>query len=432
MTDPEWVRDVIWWQVYPLGFLGATDGRAEPAPRLRRLEPWLDELLALGANGLALGPIFASSTHGYDTVDHLQIDPRLGTGDDFDALVRQCRERGIRLLLDGVFNHVGRDFFAFRDVRENGRESHYANWFHIDWDADGADGFGYQDFEGHWALVALNHDEPQVVDFVTRVMRHWLDRGADGWRLDAAYAVPLDFWAAVSAAVRETHPEVWLVGEVIHGDYPAFATRGGLNSVTAYELWKAIWSSLNDVNFFELDWTLRRHAELTQVLRAMTFVGNHDVTRIASQLTDERLLPLALVVLFTAPGVPSVYAGDEHAFRGVKEDREGGDDAVRPAFPDRPGDLRGGDDTRSLHQELIGLRRRHRWLHAAQLEVVEVANAQIGYRLRSGDENLLVLLHAADGPAHFEIGAAELIAGSESARGVPGVIDGIGWAVLTE
>ena len=203
----------------------------------------------------------------------------------------------------------------------NGRSSAWAQWFHIDWDADGYDGFGYRSFEGHGGLVALNHDLPAVADYVESVMLHWLDRGIDGWRLDAAYAVPLDFWRRVTDRVRERYPDAWFVGEVIHGDFPEFVEQGGLDSVTQYELWKSIWSSLNDGNFFELDWTLKRHLEFCQVFVPMTFIGNHDVTRIASQLTDPRLLPLALVVLFTVPGVPSIYYGDEQAFRGVKQDR---------------------------------------------------------------------------------------------------------------
>ena len=176
-------------------------------------------MIELGCNGLALGPIFASESHGYDTVDHYRIDPRLGTGADFDRLAEACRARGIRVLLDGVFNHVGRGFPGFRDVLEHGRGSRYASWFRLDFAAsDAPDGFGYADFEGHRGLVALNHAEPQVADYVSDVMRHWLDRGAAGWRLDAAYRVPAEFWHEVAGRVRRDHPEAWLLGEVIHGE----------------------------------------------------------------------------------------------------------------------------------------------------------------------------------------------------------------------
>jgi len=264
---PDWPEYAIWWQLHPISFTGAeptalvnpaladpaladpalADPAAEPtaggptapawtapgpawtvpAPRLGRIEAWLDYLVELGCNGLALGPVFASESHGYDTVDHYRIDPRLGTDADFDHLVAQCQGRGVRLLLDGVFNHVGRGFRAFQDVLAHGRSSPYASWFRLDFDAPGPDGpdgpggFGYTDFEGSRNLVALNHAEPAVQDYVADVMRHWLHRGASGWRLDAAYAVPLTFWRTVTDRVRAGHPDAWLAGEVLHGDYLA-------------------------------------------------------------------------------------------------------------------------------------------------------------------------------------------------------------------
>ena len=293
---PTWTDSVIWWQVFPLGFTDA-EKSALPADapvthRLPQLIEWLDYLIELGCNGLALNPIFAAETHGYDIVDHFAVDSRLGDDADIDALIAACHQRGVRVLFDGVFNHVGRAFPGFADVLEQREKSAWAQWFHIDWDADGYDGFGYRSFEGHGGLVALNHDLPAVADYVESVMLHWLDRGIDGWRLDAAYAVPLEFWRRVTDRVREKYPDAWFVGEVIHGDFPEFVQQGGLDSVTQYELWKSTWSSLNDGNFFELDWTLKRHLEFCQVFVPMTFIGNHDVTRIASQLTDPRLLPL--------------------------------------------------------------------------------------------------------------------------------------------
>jgi cyclomaltodextrinase len=224
-------------------------------------------------------------------------------------------------------------------------------------------------------------------------MGHWLERGADGWRLDAAYAVPPGFWADVLPRVRRAHPGAYLVGEVIHGDYGAFVRETGMHAVTQYELWKAIWSSLNDRNLFELAWALDRHNGYLDDFAPLTFVGNHDVTRIASRLDDERHLAHALVVLCTVGGTPSIYYGDEHAFRGVKEERAGGDDAVRPAFPAGPEDLAPhGLPAFRLHQELIGLRRRHPWLHRARTEVVELANERMVYRSSSEGNRLTVTL----------------------------------------
>jgi glycosidase len=409
--------------------------------------PWLDYLVELGCNGLALNPVFASESHGYDIVDHFVIDARLGDDGDIDELIRACHDRGVRVLFDGVFNHVGRGFPGFVDVLSHGRSSTWADWFHIDWEDDGrnsegsnsegGDGFGYRTFEGHGGLVALNHNSPAVADYVVSVMKHWLERGVDGWRLDAAYAVPLPFWRQVTDRVRERFPDAWFVGEVIHGDFPDWVREGGLDSVTQYELWKSIWSSLSDGNFFELDWTLKRHLEFCQAFSPLTFLGNHDVTRIASKLTDIRLLDHALVLLFTLPGVPSVYYGDEQGFRGVKEERFGGDDAIRPAFPADPGSLaREGWPIYRLHQRLIGLRRREQWLTSARVDVLELANQQMSFRLSGDGQQLIVLLNIADASFEFADGAGELLAADDStsldqdADASGFTVAGYGWAIV--
>lgn len=391
----------IWWQIYPLGFVGAFPADQPPSAdehRLRRIVGWLDHAVQLGASGLALGPIFASRTHGYDTTDHFRIDPRLGDDDDFDHLVSEARRRGLRILLDGVFNHVGTDFARYR----HGDTS----WFH-----QRPNGFGT--FEGHGELITLNHANPEVVAYTADVMAHWLRRGADGWRLDAAYAVPDRFWAQVLPSVRQEFPEAWFVGEVIHGDYSGTVSASTFDSVTQYELWKAIWSSLNDGNFHELDWALKRHNEFLETFVPLTFVGNHDVTRIASQLENSAHLEHALVLLLTTGGTPSIYAGDESAYRGVKEERRGGDDAVRPEFTDAPED----SDSLRLHQYLIGLRRRHPWLHTAKTFPLLLTNTRYVYRTSAGSESLIVALNIDDAPlslapADLELASGRVIAGS--------------------
>ncbi|MGY1802473.1 alpha-amylase family protein [Blastococcus sp. SYSU D00922] len=433
-TEPGWVQDAIWWHVYPLGFVGAERASAPDQPvvhRLCHLAAWLDHAVELGASGLALGPVFASETHGYDTTDHLRVDPRLGDDADLDALIAACRERGLRVLLDGVFNHVGRGHPAFRAVLEQGPSAPTAAWFRLRWPEAGGPP-EYDDFEGHSALVALNHDEPAVADHVVEVMCHWLDRGVDGWRLDAAYAVPARFWAGVADRVRERHPDAYLMGEVIHGDYPRFVAAAHLDAVTQYELWKAVWSSLNDANFFELDAALSRHGGFLDSFVPFTFLGNHDVTRIASRLTDERHLAHALVVLLTTGGTPAVYAGDEHAFRGVKEDRAGGDDAVRPPFPATPGELSPlGLPTYALHQELIGLRRRHRWLHAARTRTLHLANEQLVYEAVGDGGRLVVALSVGERPVEVPAkGAGAVLAGAAEVVGGRVRLAPHGWAVL--
>jgi glycosidase len=431
MTDPAWVEHAVWWQVYPLGFVGAFPADPPPAAdehRLRRIAAWFDHALELGASGIALGPVFASATHGYDTIDHYRIDPRLGDDADFDDLVEQARGRGLRVLLDGVFNHVGTGFGRHRDAVAGGDDS----WFR-----KGRDGFAT--FEGHDGLITLNHRNPEVVDYVVDVMLHWLRRGADGWRLDAAYAVPDEFWARVLPRVRDEFPEAWFVGEVIHGDYAGTVSASTFDSVTQYELWKAIWSSLNDANFHELDHALTRHDEFLDAFVPLTFIGNHDVTRIASQLSDERYVGHALALMLTIGGTPSVYAGDEWAYRGVKEERFGGDDAVRPEFPADPSKSRHlGHDTFRLHQHLIGVRRRNPWLHGARTTSLRLANSQYVYRSSAGDDALVVALNVDDSPmrmslSEFGIDNGRLVAGS----GAPAetVVDHLdvephGWAIV--
>jgi glycosidase len=421
----DWIRHAVWWQVYPLGATGAErdalpDG-APPVPRLAQLQAWLPHLVGLGCNGLALGPVFESSTHGYDTVDHLRVDRRLGTEQDLIDLVDACHATGVRVLLDGVFNHVSRDFPRFREVRELGPAAAAASWFHVDADADGPDGFGYRDFEGHSALVALDHGNPEVADHVAQVMTYWTDRGVDAWRLDAAYAVPPAFWREVLPRVRERHPDVWVVGEVLHGDYADYVAESGIDSVTQYELWKAVWSALNDRNLFELAHALTRHADMVATFLPQTFVGNHDVTRLASRLDDHRHLPLALALLFALPGVPTVYYGDEFALRGVKEDRAGGDDAVRPRLPES--DAPPGPEAAAvadLHRLLIGVRRRHPWLVDATIETPDVlTNEVLAVRLTAGEDVLGVVLNVGDAPADvvLPVRALRVVAGSAGLRG---------------
>jgi cyclomaltodextrinase / maltogenic alpha-amylase / neopullulanase len=416
-----WADHAILWQVYPLGFTGA-ERAALPADepvrhRLRHLEAWLDYAVELGCNGLLLGPVFAAQTHGYDTTDHFRIDARLGDEADFDALVAAAGQRGLRLILDGVFNHVGREFPAFKAAVAGGPGAPAARWFRRT-----PDGSDYAVFEGHGQLVELDHDEPAVLSYVIEVMTHWLGRGAGGWRLDAAYAVPPSFWAKAVPAVREAFPGAWFLGEMIHGDYAAYATEAGLDSITQYEVWKAVWSSLNDRNFYELDHALGRHNAFMDGELAQTFVGNHDVSRLATILNDDRHFSHALAVLCCIGGVPSVYYGDEQGFRGLKENREGGDDAIRPAFPASPAELPpGGWRYYRLHQRLIGFRRRHPWLVRARTAAEHVASSALALRLRGEGEGeqALLLLNTGDAEFRFDVDARGLSVAETAEAGAP-------------
>jgi cyclomaltodextrinase len=443
---PEWTEHIIWWHVYPLGFVGAdtsgadasgADPHASPVPRLRRLEPWLDHLVALGANGLALGPVFASSSHGYDTADYHRVDPRLGDTADLEHLIAEAHVRGIRVMLDGVFNHVGRSFAPLVAALADPGAPENALFRR---EADGS----LATFEGHDALVALEHTDPAVVELVTDVMCSWLDRGADAWRLDAAYAMPAGFWAQVLPRVRVRHPDVLIVGEVLHGDYAGVVSAATLDSVTQYELWQAIWHATSEANFFELDWALQRHNDFVGAFVPYTFVGNHDVTRIASQLPDERHHAHAIVLLLTLGGMPSVYYGDEVGLRAVKEERVGGDDAIRPEYPadvDRLAEEAGqtGTAVLALHRELVALRRRHPWLVRASSSALALANETYVYEV-SGEAagssgRLVVALNLSDAALTVTAESARagvVLAGQADASDGAFTLPAHGWAVLGE
>ena len=399
---PSWIRDAICWQVYPLGFCGAPRRREDligqgyggadgenVVHRLGRLHGWLDHLLGLGANVLLLNPIFDSVSHGYDTLEHRRLDPRLGDDRDVDALIAACHERGIRVVLDGVFNHVSDHHPVARAAIAAGPDSE--DGARIRW----SEGSPYG-FEGNADLIELDLTDAVVQDRIVEIMGRWLERGADGWRLDAMYAAGADAWAPILQRVRAAHPEAWILGEVIHGDYPGIAEGSGADSITQYELWKAIWSSLHDHNLFELAHALGRHQEFLDAAggaHPLTFLGNHDTTRIATQLPDGRDLAAAYALLALLPGIPAIYAGDEFGAAALKEDRAGGDDAIRPWFPDSPDDVAAAasagqsapGDPHALqllkpeasgrilevHQRLFSLRRRERWLATASVRVDE-------------------------------------------------------------
>lgn len=362
---------VIWWHVYPLGATGAPirdRGGDDAGHRLTQLTGWLDYLIELGCNGLLLGPIFESVGHGYDTLDHYRIDARLGDDADFDRLIAECEKRGINVMLDGVFNHVARTH---------------------PWVAEGL--AGDTDWEGHGELATLHHADERVKDAVADIMCHWLRRGIAGWRLDVAYAVPPEFWRDVLGRVRAEFPDAMFLGEVIHGDYAAIAAAGTLDAVTQYELWKGIWSSLVDENFWELAHALERHTAIAGRVLPNTFIGNHDVDRIASKV-GQRKAVLALAVLMCVPGMPSIYYGDEQGFEGERSEGFSADDSVRPPLPASPGELSPlGGWIFTEHQKLIGLRRRHPWLTHAQVEVLDKTNGTISFEARGGEGERLQL-----------------------------------------
>ncbi|AYX81402.1 alpha-amylase [Corynebacterium sp. HMSC055G02] len=386
---PEWSKWAIGWHVYPLGFVGAPirekDRGAAPGNRIHKLIDWLPYVQELGLNVLQLAPVFESTSHGYDTEDYYRIDSRLGTEEDMKAVIEAAHERGIKVLFDGVFNHIGAEAPALKTAKENpdSEEAQLFAFTHSDGDMTAPV------FEGHESLVEFDHTSDATVDFVVNVMNYWLARGIDGWRLDAAYAVDPQFWHKVLPRVRAEHPHAFIYGEVIHGDYAEIVSVSGMDSVTEYELWKATWSALKEENFFELDWTLKRHNTFAESFVPVTFVGNHDVSRIATQVGADKAV-LAATVLFTVAGVPLVYYGDEQGYTGLKEERIGGDDQIRPVFPDSPEELSTlGADLYRAYQQLVAVRRRFPWLHSARVETDELRNGFLRYRVTATDAALV-------------------------------------------
>lgn len=335
-----WYDEAVFYHIYPLGLLGAPreNPYGEPVHRLPALVPWLDHLVDLGVTALYIGPLFQSVGHGYETTDYRTVDSRLGDNDDLRDLVKAAHERGIRVILDGVFNHVGRDFFAFRDLKENREASPYRDWFcNVNFWGNNSynDGFSYDTWGGYDLLVKLNQRNPAVRDYLLDNVRFWVDEfDIDGIRLDAADVLDFDFMHALRAVANEVKPDFWLMGEVIHGEYSRWVNGDTLHAVTNYSLHKALYSGHNDHNYFEIAHTVKRNYDMgggrVDGLRLYNFVDNHDVDRIWTKLADKRHFAPVHVLMYTLPGTPSIYYGSEFAIEGKRTNYA--DDMLRPAL----------------------------------------------------------------------------------------------------
>jgi glycosidase len=335
----DWINDAVFYHIYPLGLCGApyhNDFTAAPDPRLEKVHGWIEHLRYLGVNALYLGPVFESSTHGYNTVDYYHVDRRLGTDETLARLVRELHHSGIRVILDGVFNHVGRDFWAFKDVQAHLEQSAYRDWFaglRFDRASPKGDPFWYEGWNGHYSLVKLNLQNAAVRAHLLGAVQSWIEQfDIDGLRLDAADVVDHDFLRELSTFSKSIKPDFWLMGEVVHGDYRQWAHPGELDAVTNYECYKGLHSSFNERNFFEIAYALNRQYGEGGIYRSLplyNFVDNHDVNRIASTLKDPQHLAALHLLLFTMPGVPSIYYGSDFGVPGVKDH---GDHHLRPAL----------------------------------------------------------------------------------------------------
>jgi len=408
----DWAPAATFYHVYPLGLLGAprrNDLAAAPVPRLAALTGWRDHLRSLGVTALYLGPVFESTAHGYDTIDYHAVDSRLGTADTLREVVDRFHEAGIRVLLDGVLNHVGRDHWAFRDVRERLADSPYAGWFRslrFGGRSPAGDPFTYEGWAGHFDLVALDLASQEVRAHLFDAVTAWFERfDIDGLRLDAADVIDLDFLRALASHVRAQRPDAWLVGEVVHGDYARWANPEMLDSVTNYEAYKGLWSSLVDVNYFEIAYALERQFGAGGIYRGLplyNFVDNHDVDRVASLLPRaEQLYPLHCL-LFTMPGVPSIYAGSEWGIEGRR--RPGDDSALRPALDLATAPLAGrSPELATAIGRLARVRAGSVALRRGDYRQLHVGHEQLAFAREKDGERVVVMLNAARESVAFDL-----------------------------
>ena len=332
-----WYEEAVFYQIYPLGFCGAPIDQDEVVKkRIEKVKDWSEHLEKLGISAVYFSPIFESDHHGYDTRDFLKIDSRLGDNQAFKEVVEDLHSHQIKVVLDGVFNHVGRNFFAFLDVKEKKWDSPYKDWFYINFDGDSCyqDGFWYEGWEGHFELVKLNLKNPQVVEYLLDCVKQWIVLwDIDGIRLDVAYSLDHDFIRRLRGHCDNLKQEIFLVGEMLHGDYNILTQEGMLHSVTNYECYKGLYSSFNSMNMFEIAHSIHRQFGkdnwcLYRGKHLLCFVDNHDVSRIASQLENDKHLVLIYGLLMSMPGIPCIYYGSEWGALWKKE--QGSDWNLRP------------------------------------------------------------------------------------------------------
>lgn len=410
-----WYDEAIFYHIYPLGMLGAPKENpyGEPVHRLPGLIPWIGHLQRLGVNALYIGPLFESVGHGYETTDYKKLDSRLGDNQDLKDFVAKCHEVGIRVILDGVFNHTGRDFFAFQDIRQNRENSPYKDWYcNVNFWGNNEynDGFSYDNWGGYNLLVKLNQRNPAVRDYICDVIRFWVSEfDIDGIRLDAADVLDFDFMKALRRVADGVKPDFWLMGEVIHGDYTRWVNEGTLHSVTNYHLHKALYSGHNDHNYFEIAHTVKRlygmGGNRPDGLKLYNFVDNHDVERIYTKLNNKAHFAPVHVLLYTLPGIPSIYYGSEFGIEGKKERYS--DDSLRPAL--RYEDYADAAESNSLTCLIAALgrvRRQTKALSYGEYRELTLTNRQYAFARGTGDETVLVTVNNDDGAAALTLPAS--------------------------
>lgn len=409
-----WYDEAVFYHMYPLGLTGAPkqNDYKTVEHRLNTLVPWIDHLKNIGVTGLYIGPLFESVGHGYETTDYKRLDTRLGDNEDLKRFVKECHQAGIRVILDGVFNHTGRDFFAFKDIKEHRENSRYRDWYcNVNFWGNNEynDGFSYDNWGGYNLLVKLNQRNPEVKDYISDVIRFWVSEfDIDGIRLDAADVLDFDFMKTLRAVANEVKPEFWLMGEVIHGDYSRWVNEGTLHSVTNYQLHKALYSGHNDHNYFEIAHTVKRLYEMggknLNNFKLYNFVDNHDVERIYTKLSNKAHFVPVHVMLYTLPGVPSIYYGSEFAIEGRKE--KFSDDSLRPAL--NYADYKDAYKTNNYTKLIVALgeiRKKYMALSYGDFRELMLTNRQYAYSRNHNGQCVVITVNNDDNSAGFNVPA---------------------------
>ena len=402
-----WYDSAVFYHIYPLGLCGcARENNGQKEYHFDKLRQWADHVKDLECTAIYIGPLFESEGHGYETRDYRMVDRRLGTNEDFKQWVAYCHQLGLRVIVDGVFNHTGRSFFAFEDLRQNRENSRYRDWYcNVNFWGNNEynDGFSYDNWGGYNLLAKLNLRNPEVKDYHFDTVRFWVQEfDIDGIRLDAADVLDFDFMRELRHLTDSLKPEFWLMGEVIHGDYSRWANADMLHSVTNYELHKGLYSGHNDHNYFEIAHSIKRLNDICRGIRLYTFVDNHDVERIATKLKHKEHLYNVGILLYTVPGIPSVYYGSEFSIEGRKE--QGSDWSLRPCLEleDYENYMTDNEVTR-LYRRLGQLKKQYPELTDGAYQELLLTNRQFAFGRVLDGKAVIVALNSDDQPAHLEI-----------------------------
>ncbi len=429
-----WYDEAVFYHIYPLGMTGAPKQNlyGEPEHRLNTLIPFISEIKKLGCNAIYIGPLFESVGHGYETTDYKKLDTRLGTNEDLTAFVAECHKQGIRVVLDGVFNHTGRDFFAFKDIRQYRESSRYKDWYcNVNFNGNNEynDGFSYDNWGGYDLLAKLNQHNPEVRDYICDVIRFSVKEfDIDGIRLDAADVLDFSYMKMLRQVANEVKPDFWLMGEVIHGDYIRWVNGDTLHSVTNYHLHKALYSGHNDHNYFEIAHTVKRLYEMggnrPDGLKLYNFTDNHDVERIYTKLNNKSHFIPVHILMYTLPGIPSVYYGSEFGIEGRKQ--QGSDDSLRPAlFYEQYINATKENDLTNLISRLGKIRTQTKALSYGDYKELLLTNCQYAFSRNHNGQSVIVTVNNSDNDFTMSIPVqnTQEYAGGLSGEKVP-VIDG--------